>query len=267
MKFRHIKRALLWVIELTKTLLIFWFKNPSETKAVLTLVSEKLLISPKFLAKNVLIEKQETNFSNTLKRTINLYKNYGKEFDPSDPDSYQVLESLLDSKLQLLYFLIRKIKPKTVLETGVAAGESTGFILRALNDNRRGKLYSIDLPFQWYIYGKHKLHLDSLPAGKQSGYLVEKHLKKNWNLYLGNTHEVLPELLKNLKVIDIFLHDSEHTDKTMLFEYKTSWPHIKKSGVLLSDDVSYTSAFANFTKSIKEKSIIFKDLGICIKSK
>jgi hypothetical protein len=46
----------------------------------------------------------------------------------------------------LLYVLIRALKPKIVLETGVASGVSTLFMLQALNHNTHGTLYSIDLP-------------------------------------------------------------------------------------------------------------------------
>ena len=178
---------------------------------------------------------------------------------------YKQLEHKLPNKAQILYFLIRNTKPNIIVETGVAAGESTGLILQALKDNRKGMLYSIDLPFQWYIYGSHKLHLDSLPAGKESGFLIPGELKKRWKLILGNTHERLPNLLKQLGEIDIFFHDSEHTYETMFFEYQTNWRYIKKGGFLLSDDISYTKAFKNFLKNKRVKKIVFKDLGIISK--
>ncbi|MFO8109943.1 MAG: hypothetical protein R6U17_05410 [Thermoplasmata archaeon] len=45
-----------------------------------------------------------------------------------------------------LYSLIRKNKPSTVIETGVCNGMSSAAILKALEDNDRGMLYSVDLP-------------------------------------------------------------------------------------------------------------------------
>ena len=47
----------------------------------------------------------------------------------------------------LLYFLVRKFNPKTIVETGVAAGWSSLSILRALQKNRTGKLFSSDFPY------------------------------------------------------------------------------------------------------------------------
>ena len=47
----------------------------------------------------------------------------------------------------LLYFLVRKFRPKIILETGVAAGWSTLAFLKAINKNELGKLYSSDFPY------------------------------------------------------------------------------------------------------------------------
>lgn len=266
MNVTYLKRAILWFKELGITLIKFWVKNPKETTSIISFVFEKLLASPKFILRNVLFEKYVKEKESSVKKTVELYKKLSNNFNPNDRASYKNLEPYLISKSQLLYFLVRKLKPKVVVETGVAAGESTGYILQAIHDNRSGKLYSIDLPFQWYVYGNHKLHLDSLPAGKMPGYLVPEKLRKNWQLLLGNTYDKLPALLKKLGKIDIFLHDSEHSDKAMMFEYQSSWPYIRNGGFLLSDDVSYTKAFNNFSKEKRLKGIIFKDLGVLYKN-
>lgn len=46
----------------------------------------------------------------------------------------------------LLYAICRIMKPDIVVETGVAQGVSTAFILKALSANNAGGLFSIDLP-------------------------------------------------------------------------------------------------------------------------
>lgn len=241
----------------------FWVKNPEETLAILKFIIKKGAKSPRFFARNVLIEKNTANYSKRLIDVENLYNKYSKKFDISNSNSLEYFEKIFDSKFQMLYFLVRKLKPKIVVETGVAAGESSGFILKAMDANQEGKLYSIDLPFQWYIYGKtHTLHLDSLPAGKLPGYLIPKKLRRRWILIIGNTYNKLPVLLKKLDTIEIFFHDSEHTEKTMTFEYQNSWSYIKKGGILISDDIDYTKAFTEFTKLIKCKALRFKALGI-----
>ncbi len=59
----------------------------------------------------------------------------------------------------------------------------------------------------------------------------------------------------DLKEIDVFLHDSIHTYENMMFEYKTSWPYIKKGGILLSDLMPANSAFFDFCKHVNRQCI------------
>lgn len=265
MSYEHVKRGILWISQLLKTLFIFWLKNLNETPAVCRFIIKKAIAIPKFMERNVNTEEHQKDFDTVLNETADIYENLKKQFNSKQTNSYKKLENKLSSKSQIFYFLIRHLKPNIVVETGVAAGESTGYILKALNDNKKGKLYSIDLPFQWYIYGSHELHLDSLPAGKMPGYLVPKKLKKRWHLILGDTYQETEPLLKKLKSVDVFLHDSEHTYKTMTYEYNMAWPHIKKGGLLLSDDVEFNKAFKDFSKVKSITGIVFKDIGILLK--
>lgn len=213
-----------------------------------------------FLQRNTEPEHFRREFKDLINETVEIYKSV--DFDPYCEISYKRLTRRLDNPYQMLYFLVRKLKPTQIVETGVAGGVSSGFILQAIKDNKIGKLYSIDLPFQWYSYGKFELHLDSLPTGKLSGYLIPEELKKNWKLIIGDTQQELPKLLKKLGKIDLFFHDSEHTYKTMMFEYNHAWPKLTKNGALVTDDVGFSEAFLDFTRYKKTKSVIFKQLGI-----
>ncbi|KKQ47607.1 MAG: hypothetical protein US67_C0049G0001, partial [Candidatus Woesebacteria bacterium GW2011_GWD1_38_10] len=249
------------------SLIRYWLNHPFETPAIIRFFLKKAVYIPKFTKRNVLTEKEQFNFEENLDRVTHLYQKYGNKFNAKYKDSYTKLDKLLTDKEQILYFQIRKYRPSIVLETGVAAGVSSGYILRALKDNHKGKLYSIDLPFQWYTYGNHELHLDSLPPGRNSGYLVPDDLKTRWHLLIGDTYQLLPKLLQQLKTVDVFFHDSEHTYKTMTFEYNQAWPHIKKNGLLLSDDIDFNHAFNKFIKKHSPKYFVFKNIGVIIKSK
>ena len=44
---------------------------------------------------------------------------------------------------KLLYFIVRSKKPETIIETGVAAGFSSLSILKAIESNKKGKLYLV----------------------------------------------------------------------------------------------------------------------------
>jgi predicted O-methyltransferase YrrM len=132
-----------------------------------------------------------------------------------------------------LYMLVRALKPDIFVETGVSGGESSTFILQAMEDNKRGNLHSIDFPQAIVEKGLTTIS----PEGKSSGWLIPDYLKHRWHLTLGKSEEVLEPLLKKLDKIDIFFHDSLHTYEHMLFEYNICWDHIKDNGVLISDDI------------------------------
>lgn len=158
----------------------------------------------------------------------------------------------------IVYVCVRTLKPLIMVETGVASGSSTCYILHAMELNRKGVLYSID------VSGINPGAI--VPNGKETGWLVPSELKYRWKLIVGKSQERLLPLLKALKSVDAFLHDSEHTFETMMFEYETVWVYLKKGGLLLSDDVNWNMAFYDFIKNRTPKRwTVFGGLGAAIK--
>lgn len=51
-----------------------------------------------------------------------------------------------DGVCLILYTIVRAYKPEIVVETGVAHGVTSAFMLCAMHENNKGHLYSIDLP-------------------------------------------------------------------------------------------------------------------------
>lgn len=138
-----------------------------------------------------------------------------------------------DSRLaRLLYLSCRLIEPSVVIETGVAYGVSSAFILKALEENGNGTLYSVDLPPLRREY--HRLW----------GVAVPEDLRSRWKFYRGSSMRVLPRLLERTGRIDLFLHDSLHTHRNMRREFDLIWPRLRPGGVLLADDVERNRAFA-----------------------
>jgi len=149
-----------------------------------------------------------------------------------------------------LYVICRKLRPDNVVETGVAGGVSSSYILCALETNNNGKLYSIDLP--WAGTG-------------ESGWLIPDYLRHRWQLLTGRSSEKLTPLLRKLGEIDVFLHDSEHTYRNMLWEYETVWTYLKSGGILLSHNVDYSDAFPDFCDSAGVKGVLHADTGGTVK--
>lgn len=164
-----------------------------------------------------------------------------KEKLKAHPDGYG---GQMTREAPAVYALIRLLKPRAVVETGVADGVTSSYILRALEDNGQGKLYSIDLP--------HYL----LPGGKKPGWIVEDSLRGRWELRVGDAAELLPPLLEELGEVDVFLHDSLHTYGHMLLEFRAAWQKLKEGGLLLAHDVGQNAAFFDF---IDEAGLRWKD--------
>ncbi|MGI8494303.1 MAG: class I SAM-dependent methyltransferase [Pyrinomonadaceae bacterium] len=137
-----------------------------------------------------------------------------------------------DPKLgRLCYAVCRAIKPVTFIETGVAFGVSSSYILKALEVNKKGKLISIDKP-------------PATPRATEFiGALIPDELRCNWHLYRGASQKLLPKLLSEIKEVNIFLHDSRHTYNNMSAEFELVEPYLTDRSVLIADDINRNIAF------------------------
>lgn len=227
----------------------------------------------KFLTKDLIIEPGEFVIKLTGANPLEINKyikeiNTKKEFNDYIWKHYNNFENRLHKEKRkhggggvskaegvIFYTIVRLLKPDIILETGVASGISSAYILSALEENKRGQLFSIDLPPDYVKFEGRVL----IPKDKEPGWLIPEELKKRWRLELGESSEKLPPVLKNLPLIDIFIHDSEHTYENMIWEFRTVWPYFKKEGLLLSHDINWNKAFSDFCREIKENGIIYKE--------
>jgi cephalosporin hydroxylase len=147
--------------------------------------------------------------------------------------------------------MIRDRKPNHIVETGVRNGNSSLASLLALEENESGRLHSIDLPGG---------SVD--PLNNEVGWIVPDRYRDNWDLRLGKSQELLPELRTEINKIDLFIHDSEHSHSCMMFEFELAWYWLSKEGVILSDDVNINSAYEVFCEEKQANSgFIEQDFG------
>ncbi len=132
---------------------------------------------------------------------------------------------------RLCYLACRLTSPEVVVETGVAYGVSSAFIMRAMQENGRGTLYSVDLPPLRRRYERFW------------GIAVPEELRGRWRLHRGTSASVLPRLLGDIPTVDLFVHDSLHTHRNMRREFDTVWPHLRSGALLLADDIERNLAF------------------------
>ena len=151
-----------------------------------------------------------------------------------DPSSLRwAIDSLL---ARCCYLACRLLEPAVVVETGVAYGVSSAFVLRAMQENGRGVLHSVDLP----------------PLGREYerfwGAAVDESLGGRWRLHRGSSARVLTPLLEELEAVDLFVHDSLHTYRNMRRELEVVWPRLGAGGVLIADDVDRNGAFGELRR-------------------
>jgi hypothetical protein len=144
-----------------------------------------------------------------------------------------------------VYSLCRMQKPEIVVETGVSSGVSSSYILCALEENKIGELYSIDL--------------------QQSGWLIPDYLRHRWHFIQGESSQKLAPLLEEVGQTDLFLHDSEHTYRNMLWEFQTAWLHLKAGGFLLSHNIDVNNAFSDFCKRVGVQGCSLEEMGGMVK--
>jgi predicted O-methyltransferase YrrM len=174
----------------------------------------------------------------------------------------------------LLYGLVRALRPDVVVETGTANGFSTSYLLAGLNENRAGRLISIDLPFEGGAGGTLQplvsgtsidlYDASPVPPGKSPGWAVPEELRARWELRLGDARDLLPVLVEEVGELQLFFHDSLHTREHMLFEFETVWPHLASGGVIACDDVFQKKhdAFPVFARSVGRSFSTFGNLGL-----
>lgn len=152
-----------------------------------------------------------------------------------DPIAY-----LYAKKVLVQYAMVRALAPSVILETGVANGISSSYLLLACQRNGKGQVYSIDIN-----------HGEYLPPRKPTGWIVPDYLLSRWTLILGDARETLAPLLATLGQIDLFIHDSRHTYEHMTYEFQQAYLSMGSGGFLLSDDVEFNSAFEEFVAAAR----------------
>jgi predicted O-methyltransferase YrrM len=158
-----------------------------------------------------------------------------------------------DAYSEVLYVALRILRPTSVVETGVALGYSSAYLLQALHDNGSGTLHSIDLPT---VDPAGRVDRDGVcdrthvRVAGETGAVVPDDLRDRWKLTLGPSDPLLVQLFDTLGTVDVFFHDSEHSYENMMWEYKVAWPRIRPGGYLLTDDVPRNRAFDEFVASV-----------------
>jgi hypothetical protein len=163
------------------------------------------------------------------------------------PESFQWWNGGDAGLVRAIWCLIRHMKPKNVVETGVAHGVTSRCILEALERNGDGHLSSIDLP----------------PVDRfwrnQVGAAVGARLADRWSYIAGSSRRRLPDLISSLGEIGLFIHDSLHSERNVRFELDRAWSALAVNGAIVVDDVDSNWGFRSFTQSFADQRSIIAE--------
>jgi predicted O-methyltransferase YrrM len=151
-----------------------------------------------------------------------------------------------------LYRLIRRARPRVVVETGVANGFSSGLILLAMAKNGNGgrlhaigraEVFDANDP-RWTQ--KDEFFDEVVVAEKSLGWMIPEELRTGVELYAGDAETLLPQVVTKLDTIDLFFHDSDHSYDHMMFEFEEAKRKLSPNGVIVADNIAWNSSLWDF---------------------
>ena len=156
---------------------------------------------------------------------------------PTGPQSFGPWNDGDKGLVRATWCLTRHLRPARVVETGVAHGLTSRVILEAMARNGAGHLSSIDLP--------------PLDEGLRSqvGAAVSPDVAGRWTYINGSSRRRLPGLLSRLGGIDLFVHDSLHSERNVRFELDRAWAALSPGGAALIDDIDANWGFHSFNEA------------------
>lgn len=129
---------------------------------------------------------------------------------------------------QVLYALVRALRPQRVLEIGTYYGCSATHILQALRDNGSGTLVCIDL-------------------NDGVGSLIPPTLRSHLAIVQADMFQWLPNLTQD-EGFDFIWEDSAHTVETTEFAWRSAYRLLPPGGMILSHDAEHF----RLTEQVKE---------------
>jgi predicted O-methyltransferase YrrM len=142
------------------------------------------------------------------------------------------IPSGLGDSAELLYGLVRSIKPEVCVEIGSALGKSASHIGMALKENGRGILYAIDphQPTEWNDFNA----IDSFKEFTRNIYALG--LREQVSIIRSYSDAAAREWRLP---IDLIFIDGDHSYEGVKRDWELFLPHIKPSGIVVFHDTMW----------------------------
>lgn len=139
------------------------------------------------------------------------------------------------------YTLVRAMKPKVVVETGVDKGLGAVALTHALMKNK-------EEGFEGQYYGT--------DINPKAGYLLSGKYKEFGKILYGDSLESLAKLNEK---IDFFINDSDHSADYESKEYDLIESKLSEQAIILADNAHVTDRLAKFALRTGRKFLFFKE--------
>jgi len=184
---------------------------------------------------------------------LSFYKQLETSYDLSLTNV--VTGSIKKEEASLLYSLIIKEKPKTILQVGTFVGFSTLIIAEALRRNETGKIYTVDPEI---------LHLEIYNPVDIAKIAVEKRgladrvefIKgwfsnvPHWYNKITDIEVVGPALIKNIGILDFVFVAGDHSVMSTISDFASVVNSLKINGICAIHDVCCFSSVCNAVSAI-----------------
>jgi hypothetical protein len=139
------------------------------------------------------------------------------------------------------YALVRALKPRVVIETGVEKGLGATVLCAALLRNKEeghpGRYYGTDID----------------PG---AGILWDEHYRSMGMILYGDSIASLETLEEE---VDLFINDSDHSAEYEAREYRVILPKLSQDGVILADNAHVTDELYNFARENGREFLFFRE--------
>lgn len=131
------------------------------------------------------------------------------------------------------YCIVRCLRPRVMIETGVHDGLGSSVLLQALYRNQseghEGRLFGIDI-------------------NPRAGWLIPDRLRDHMTLLIEDSAIAVPRIAHE-QPIDVFIHDSDHRYEHELKEFQTVAEGLAPDAIVMSDNSHATTALKDFAAS------------------
>ena len=181
-------------------------------------------------ANKIFIKNYDYKFGNfQIDKDNNVPENFEREILDQIKYRFKGYTLIQINELYFINGLIRKYRPKKVLEIGVCSGGVSATILNAIKDIDGAKLFSCDLEKKHYIHSDFEV-----------GYVAKNffpELLDKWKLYTGNTTAAFIEEIGGK--IDFVFIDTAHVMPGEVLNIIEILPFLNKKAIVAFDDINH----------------------------